>query len=147
MVAKDIRKSPIFKAMLTGDDLNMEDLQKFEVDEKNIIYLLVSVDIIAVLFVYAQIEIYQLTNNSDAYTFGTLRKVVCVIFFFGLMIFSRLFSSFNNQIDRLIQYIIIQFFFIVGIPLLMIVKNDKILHSLREKFPCYNENIHSLAAV
>ena len=142
MLTEDITESPILKAMLTGEDINMEDLKTYEVKNKNLINLLAIVDIIAILIVYAQIEFYKITDGN--YTFGTLRKAVCGIIFFGLLIFFRLYSSFYNQMDKLIQYIIIQFFFVVVIPVLMIVNNDKILHSLRENFSCNNENIHSL---
>ena len=107
------------------------------------------IDLIAVILVHIRIEIYKREENLaglhwSEYTIDTLRKVVGIIFISAPLILSRQISPFDNHIERLMQYTITQFMFVVIIPFFMIVKNENLFHYVSVKFKCYNNNIHSL---
>ena len=147
LVEEDVTKNSNFLALTTGMYQKFTDSN---LNENRILYVLVIIDLIAViLVVHIRIEIYKREEisaglNWSEYTINTRRKVVGVIFISTLLIFSRYISPFDNHIERLMQYSITQFMFVVIIPLFMIVKNENLFHYVSVKFKCYNNNIHSL---
>ena len=107
------------------------------------------VDMVAILFVHFQVETYKAQEISanihlNGYTLGTLRKVTIMITLFGLLVLIRMIIPFENHIARLIQHMINQFFVMVVIPTVMIVKNEKILHYAKGLFQFHNNDIYSL---
>ena len=146
LVETDVTKNSNFLALTTGMHQKFTDST---LSENKILYVLVIIDLIAVILVHIKIEIYKREEisaglNLSEYTINTRRKVVGVIFISTLLIFSRYISPFDNHIERLMQYTITQFMFVVIIPFFMIVKNEKLFHYVSLKFKCRNNNIHSL---
>ena len=142
----DVTKNSNFLALTTGMHQKWTDLV---LNENKIVYVLMIIDLIAVILVHIKIEIYKRGENLaglhlSEYTINTRRKVVGVIFISVLLILSRYISPFDNHIERLMQYTITQFMFLVIIPFFMIVKNEKLFHYVSLKFKCHNNNIHSL---
>ena len=145
-VEVDLTKNSTFSALTTGMHEKWTDLV---LNENKIVYVLVIIDLIAVILVHIKIEIYKREENLaglhwSEYTIDTRRKVVGVIFISALLILSRYISPFDNHIERLVQYTITQFIFVVIIPFFMIVKNEKLFHYVSLKFKCHNNNMHSL---
>ena len=146
LVEADLTKTSNFLALTTGMHQKFTDSN---LNENKILYFLVIIDLIAVILVHIKIEIYKREEISaglhlSEYTINTRRKVVGVIFISALLIVSRYISPFDNYIERLMQYSITQFMFVVIIPFFMIVKNENLFHYVSVKFKCYNNNIHSL---
>ena len=146
LVEADVTKNSNFLALITGTHQKFTDSN---LNENKVLYVLVIIDLIAVILVHIKIEIYKREEilaglNWSEYTINTRRKVVGVIFISTLLIFSRYISPFDNHIERLMQYSITQFMFVVIIPFFMIVKNENLFHYVSVKFKCYNNNIHSL---
>ena len=146
LVEADVTKNSNFLALTSGMHKKFTDSN---LNENRILYVLVIIDLIAVILVHIKIEIYKREEisaglNWSEYTINTRRKVVGVIFISTLLIFSRYISPFDNHIERLMQCSITQFMFVVIIPLFMIVKNESLFHYVSVKFKCYNNNIHSL---
>ena len=146
LVEEDVTKNSNFLALTTGMYQKFTDSN---LNENRILYVLVIIDLIAVILVHIKIEIYKRGENLASlhwseYTIDTRRKVVGVIFISALLILSRYISPFDNHIERLMQYTITQFMFVVIIPFFMIVKNEKLFHYVSLKFKCHNNNIHSL---
>ena len=146
LVEADVTKTSNFSALTTGMHQKLTD---FVLHENKIVYVLIIIDLIAVILVHIKIEIYKREEilaglNWSEYTINTRRIVVGVIFISTLLIFSRYISPFDNHIERLMQYSITQFMFVVIIPFFMIVKNENLFHYASVKFKCYDNNIHSL---
>ena len=146
LVEADLTKTSNFLALTTGMHQKFTDSN---LNENKILYFLVIIDLIAVILVHIKIEIYKRDENLaglhwSEYTIDTRRKVVGVIFISALLILSRYISPLGNHIDRLMQYTITQFMFLVIIPFFMIVKNEKLFHYVSLKFKCHNNNVHSM---
>jgi hypothetical protein len=146
LVEADVTKNPNFLALTTGMHQKGPD---FVLNENKIVYVLVIIDLIAVILVHIKIEIYKREEilaglHWSEYTIDARRKVVGVIFISALLVLSRYVSPFDNHIERLMQYTITQFMVVVIIPFFMIVKNENLFHYVSVKFKCYNNNIHSL---
>ena len=141
LVEADVTKNPNFLALTTGMHQKGPD---FVLNENKIVYVLVIIDLIAVILVHIKIEKILAGFHLSEYTIDTRRKVVGVIFISALLVLSRYVSPFDNHIERLMQYTINQFMFVVIIPFFMIVKNENLFHYVSVKFKCYNNNIHSL---
>ena len=132
----DRTKTADFLALTTGEDQKLDDSNR---EKPNIvIYLLILVDMIAILFVQIQIEIFKLKGmgmDLSGYTLVFRRKIVVLILLLSLMILSRQFFPFANHNEMLIQYCVNQFFFMAVIPVVMIVKNQKILNYAKRLCP------------
>ena len=99
---------------------------------------------------YIQIEIYKRLDNYPftSYKLGSFRTMIIFIIICGFLVILRinisiLFSNFNipmeNQdLEKLIFHIIIQFLAVNVIPILMILKNEKIVTYAKTKFMCNN---------
>ena len=143
----DRTKTADFLALRAGEDQKLNDSNR---EKPNIvIYLLILVDMFAIIFAQIQIEIYKMRGmgmDLNGYTLVFRRKIVVLILLLSLMILSRLFFPFENHNEKLIQYCVNQLFFMVIIPIVMIVKNGKILSYAKRLFPlpsCGND-IYSL---
>ena len=122
----DVSKTADFLSLTTGTDVKLTYTNSK--NPNSVIYLLILVDIFAIIFVHIQIEIYKAKGmsasmNVSGYTLGFRRKVVVLILFFGLLILSRLIFPFANYNGILIQYVINQFFLMNVIPILPPLKS------------------------
>ena len=143
----DRTKTADFLALTTGEDQKLNDSNREK--PNGVIYLLILVNMFAIIFVQIQIEIYKVKGmgmDLSGYTLVFRRKIVVLILLLSLMILSRQFFPFANHNEKLIQYCVNQFFFMVIIPVVMIVKNQKILNYAKRlcPFPSCGTDVYSL---
>ena len=143
----NLSKTLDFLALTTGKDQTL--IEDNHTNPYAVMFSLFLVNVIVMIYIYVKIEIYKAKETSlnidfSGYTLGSIRKVVGLIIYLGLLFLLRLIFPFTNHNEILIEWIINQFLIMVIVPAFMIVKNEKILQYAKTLFESCNNNMYSL---